>query len=351
MFQVCCTTPVLFLFFHIFQATGRRNISTSWLATSTKKRQHRRKSDSWLSPPWDTLRGSHQLRQSLLLLRDPVMSVVHVISGLYLHKVPWNWCRLIMDCGQTVRARIIFLALPMIRSLMLIFIHAWLWSRPIWNNHQLGPVSPPRPTSFQIFNTSLLNLRYLAISLKTRILLFILWRSGLSILHMASILSMLWSKMMLNRMLCFSNLAKSDVVGIIEIGLDYMHAERRADLPDTKDRQYQMLKKILLETRKMLAFASMPLAMHIRDITSYWEEAHLDTIKILQECGVDPTHPIYLHCFVGSARVVQAWMDAYPEVKFGISPKVLVSGHHKDLPQVFRDVPFTRLLVEADSNG
>ena len=93
----------------------------------------------------------------------------------------------------------------------------------------------------------------------------------------------------------------------------------------------------------------MPLVMHIRDVTCYKKEAHLDTIKILQECGVDSTHPIYLHCFVGSARMAQAWMDAYPEVKFGVSPKVLVPGHHKELPQAFRDVPLTRLLVETDS--
>ena len=146
-----------------------------------------------------------------------------------------------------------------------------------------------------------------------------------------------------------TNLTKPNVVRIGEIGLDYMQADRRADLPDTKDRQHQMLKKILLESRKMPAFASIPLVVHIRDITCYREEAHLDTIKILQECGVDPTHPIYLHCFVGSARMAQAWMDAYPDVKFGVSPKVLVPGHQKDYPQVFRDVPLTRLLVETDS--
>ena len=146
-----------------------------------------------------------------------------------------------------------------------------------------------------------------------------------------------------------TNLAKPNVVGIGEIGLDYMYAERRADLPDAKDRLHQMLKKILLETPKMPAFASMPLVMHIRDITCYREEAHLDTIKNLQECGVDSTHPIYLHCFVGSARMAQAWMDAYPEVKFGVSAKVLVPGHHNNLPQVFRDMPLTCLLMETDS--
>ena len=64
-----------------------------------------------------------------------------------------------------------------------------------------------------------------------------------------------------------TNLAKLDVVGIAEIGLDYMHTERRADLPDAKDCQHQILKKILLETRKMPTFAFMPLIMHIRDIT------------------------------------------------------------------------------------
>ena len=146
-----------------------------------------------------------------------------------------------------------------------------------------------------------------------------------------------------------TNLAKPDVIRIGKIGLDYMHAERCVDLPDAKDRQHQMLKKILLETRKMPAFASMTLVMHIRDITSYPEEAHLDMIKILQECGVDPTHPIYLHCFVGSGHIAEAWMDAYPYVKFGVSPKVPAPGHHKDLPKVFRDVPLTRLLVETDS--
>ena len=146
-----------------------------------------------------------------------------------------------------------------------------------------------------------------------------------------------------------TNLAKPKVVGIIEIGLDYIHAESRPDLPEAKDRQHQMQKKILLETRKMPVFASLPLVLHIRDVTCYKEEAHLDTIKILQECGVDSTHSIYLHCFVGSARMAQAWMDAYPEVKFGVSPKVLVPGHHKELPQVFWDVPLTRLLVETDS--
>ena len=123
-------------------------------------------------------------------------------------------------------------------------------------------------------------------------------------------------------LLCLtSNMAKPNVVGIREIVLDYMHAERLADLPDAKDRQHQMLKKILLETLKMPAFASMPLIMHIRDITSYREEAHLNTIKILQECGVDPTHPIYLHCFVGSTCMAQAWMDAYPDVTFGFHQK------------------------------
>ena len=59
--------------------------------------------------------------------------------------------------------------------------------------------------------------------------------------------------------------ARSDVVGIREIGLDYMHG---ADLLVAKDCQHQMLKKILLETRMMPAFASMLLVMHIRDITN-----------------------------------------------------------------------------------
>ena len=45
----------------------------------------------------------------------------------------------------------------------------------------------------------------------------------------------------------------------------------------------------------------------------------------------------------------QAWTDTYPEVKFGISPNILVPGHHKYSPQVFRDLPLTRLLVETDS--
>ena len=154
---------------------------------------------------------------------------------------------------------------------------------------------------------------------ETGILLFISWRSDLFILlHPRHALEYDDAQQNVALLLLTTNLAKPDVVGIGEIGLDYMHAERRVDLPDAKDRQHQMLKKILLETQKMPAFASMPLVMHIRDITNYREGAHLDTIKILQKCGVDHTHPIYLHCFVGLARIAQTWMDAYPEVKFGV---------------------------------
>ena len=46
------------------------------------------KSATLTCPPWETLHGSLQLRQSFLLLRDPVLPVVHVIRRLYLQHLP-----------------------------------------------------------------------------------------------------------------------------------------------------------------------------------------------------------------------------------------------------------------------
>ena len=155
MFQVCCTTPLLSLFCHIFRATSRRNISTSWLATSTKQRQRRRKSDRLTKPPWDTLHGS--------LSTSSVSS-----ASLRPHSAsrPCNQQTLSAQC-----------------SVKLVQTNHGLWPDGVstdnisYSTHNYVtdahfhpcmiveqahlkqlPVSPPRPMWLQIFNTSWLNL-------------------------------------------------------------------------------------------------------------------------------------------------------------------------------------------------
>ena len=119
------------------------------------------------------------------------------------------------------------------------------------------------------------------------------------------------------------------VVAIGEIGLDYYWE---------KDPQVRAVQRELFVTQLGIARAAgLPVCIHDR-------EAHGDTLAILKAAGRDLTG--VLHCYSGSLETArELWkMDYY----IGIDGPLTFKNAAK-LPDIVREAPQERLLIETDS--
>lgn len=119
------------------------------------------------------------------------------------------------------------------------------------------------------------------------------------------------------------------VVAIGEIGLDYYWE---------KDPKARALQRELFVTQLNLARAAhLPVCIHDR-------EAHGDTLAILQTVGRDLTG--VLHCYSGSLEMARdLWKLGY---YIGIDGPLTFKNAAK-LPEIVREAPQERLLIETDS--
>ena len=130
-------------------------------------------------------------------------------------------------------------------------------------------------------------------------------------------------------------------VAVGEVGLDY----HRGRTDRVRERQRTLLRTLLpfvLRTRK-------PLVIHCRNAEVPDESsATRECISILER-GLPKIWAIYVHCFNGSREEYTLWLRAFPRARFGISPVILSSRHHPELPSVVRQMDPYRILLETDS--
>ena len=118
------------------------------------------------------------------------------------------------------------------------------------------------------------------------------------------------------------------VVAIGETGLDYFY--------DTSPREAQ--RDAFRQFIRMGKERALPLILHIRD-------AHEEAKAILAEERADEIGGV-VHCFTGTAQDARDYLDL--GFHLGITG-IVTFKRAGDLPEVVKDAPLDRLLVETDS--
>ena len=118
-------------------------------------------------------------------------------------------------------------------------------------------------------------------------------------------------------------------VAIGEIGLDYHFAEN-----PPKEAQ----KKAFVEQLEWAYSLKLPAVVHVRD-------AHGDTVNVLKENKNFLQYGLLVHCYSGSKELLTEYnrFDAY--YSFG---GVITFKNAKEKPEIVRNVPTDRLLLETD---
>lgn len=118
------------------------------------------------------------------------------------------------------------------------------------------------------------------------------------------------------------------VVALGEIGLDYTDKNRDQQEP-------------VFRTQLQIATSrGLPLVIHSRKATD-------DTFRILKEM-VPQNYMIHLHCFTGGWSEARRWLDAFPHLCLGLTPK-LGNNLNGPLAETARMVPLDRILLETDA--
>ena len=112
---------------------------------------------------------------------------------------------------------------------------------------------------------------------------------------------------------------KDRVVAIWEVGLHYTGAKT----PVLKENQEPFLKEFLTAVRSDEDLKDLTLVLHVKDMSSNKQDANARCLSILKEVGYPVSHKIYRHSFLGTHKEADAWIEAFPNVVFGASPKAL----------------------------
>ena len=121
---------------------------------------------------------------------------------------------------------------------------------------------------------------------------------------------------------------KEQVVAIWEVGLHYTGAKT----PVLKENQEPFLKEFLTAVRSDEDLNDLTLVLHVKDMSSDKQDANARCLSILKEVGYPVSHKIYRHSFLGTHKEADAWIEAFPNVVFGASPKALSA------PEETRDI-------------
>lgn len=120
-------------------------------------------------------------------------------------------------------------------------------------------------------------------------------------------------------------LKRGKAVAVGEIGLDYYWNPEKAEK-----------QKIFFEEQIKLGFKySLPIIVHDRD-------AHADTLEILKKYKPKGV----LHCFSGSVETAKEVIDLGMYIGIG---GVLTFKNAKKLPDVVKEIPIDRILLETDA--
>ncbi len=120
-------------------------------------------------------------------------------------------------------------------------------------------------------------------------------------------------------------LKKGGAVAVGEIGLDYYWN------PEQAEKQKRFFKEQIALSFKY----NLPVIVHDRD-------AHADTLEILKELKPKGV----LHCFSGSVETAKEIVDLGMYIGIG---GVLTFKNAKKLPDVVKEIPIDRILLETDA--
>ena len=137
---------------------------------------------------------------------------------------------------------------------------------------------------------------------------------------------------------------KDRVVAIREVGLDYPGAKT----PVLRTNQELFLKEFLTAVRSDEDLKDLPLVLHVKDMSFDKQDASARCLSIFKEVGYPVSHRIYRHSFLGTRREADAWIEAFPNVVFGASPKALSAP--EETRDFFRSASLDRILVETDAS-
>ena len=129
-------------------------------------------------------------------------------------------------------------------------------------------------------------------------------------------------------------LGHNKCVGFGEMGLDYS-THCTAESP--RDVQKRVLSRLLSLAPAMCK----PLVLHCRD-------AEEDLLECLTTAGVPRDWKIHLHCYSGSWRTAQHFIDTFPNSYFGFTGHITYRTSD-ETKLVATNVPADRLLLETDS--
>jgi TatD DNase family protein len=118
------------------------------------------------------------------------------------------------------------------------------------------------------------------------------------------------------------------VVAVGETGLDYFY-----DL-SPRDAQLAACRRFVQLARRV----ALPLVWHIRD-------AHADALAIARQEGAAEVGGV-VHCFTGTRQEARAWLDL--GLHLGVTG-IVTFKRAGELPDVVKEAPLDRLLVETDS--
>ena len=134
------------------------------------------------------------------------------------------------------------------------------------------------------------------------------------------------------------------VVAIGEIGIDLSLEECNSAF---ECRQVSFLQEFVSAIQEHEALRSHPLVLHIRDRSSRLQTAHTVCAQALVDSGVPTDHKLYWHCFKGTSKDVEKWLETFPNTLFGVSPKAITS--RPEVTVFFGSAPLEQLLVKTDS--
>ena len=136
------------------------------------------------------------------------------------------------------------------------------------------------------------------------------------------------------------------VLALGEIGLDYVRGQSDAERENQRVVLEALLQRVSSDAESA-RIRQMPLVLHVRDAPGSTEASDL-ALQFMIRFRVEDRR-LYRHCFDGTTAQADRWRAEFPEMYFGLSPKVLHRDCNPETRSVFAGLPLDRILMETDS--
>ena len=137
------------------------------------------------------------------------------------------------------------------------------------------------------------------------------------------------------------SLSRHNVVAIGEVGLDYHRSSSQL--------QQEHQRRFLHRVCTIAADVRMPVVVHCRGPQR--DSASADCLEVLK-ATLSASHPVHRLCYMGGGgglAEAETWIEAFPNVIFGLTPKLLSSQRHPELFNVVGSISSGRIVLESDA--